>query len=308
MNPLRKLSVLAVIVALCVGFTASASAQGKPAEAKSKPAAEIKSKEAPWTRKIQEVQFESQPLSEVASYLSDVFPEIYFVVHPKVALTSVSLKLRSVTLDDIFVALEICTKDSAIPATGLVIDPNTGLPMPAGPGPSLQIKKVGERMVSFTAGEASGTAAAEKPVCRAFSLNRYLAGKSDQEADKALSEIQEALHICWKMMEADAAGSSSRSPQLSMHRGTKLLLVVGQAAQVEVVAQVISQLNGEPVMTGYPGMPGAGSANPFADYYAPRRAPKAADPSSFSPGNPNPGGPGGVPGTSPSQNTPPPGN
>src|SRR5204862_2021714 len=97
------------------------------------------------------IHFDNLPLKEVVDYLGNNVDGVNFVVHPDVAQVPISLKLNSVTLDDIFTAIEICTRNSAGP-----IDAATGLPMAVG---AVKITKVNERMVSFTVGDASAAAA-----------------------------------------------------------------------------------------------------------------------------------------------------
>src|SRR5262249_15188902 len=84
-----------------------------------------------------------------------------------------------------------------------------------------------------------------------FSLARYLLGKSEDEANKAVAEVENMLELCWELLrDADRSSTKIEAPRLNLHRGTKLLIVVGQPSQVEVVEQVIGQLQGG-------GVPGA---------------------------------------------------
>jgi hypothetical protein len=163
-------------------------------------------------------------------------PEINFVIQAPVKEIPVTLKLRSVTLDDIFTALDICTKQTP----GGAIEPATGLPIS---GNTLEIKKLSDRMVTFMVYEGGMRAMSTMTVCRAFSLSRYLAGKADKEVNEAMTEIEDALQTAWKMLQAaDQANSKLQRPQLNLHRATKLLIVVGHPQQVQVVEEVIGQL------------------------------------------------------------------
>lgn len=282
MKSTLKPGILTAITALLVCFALPTLAQTKAtnAAAKPKPLAATNKQEYPWDRKLQEFDYGDLSLSDLVNVLSEQFPEINFVVHSTVKDVPVSLKLRSVTLDDIFTALEISTKNTVRP-----IDANSGLPMPVG---TVRITKVNERMVSFTQGEAAESTT-DKPVCRAFSLNRYLAGKSDgKEVNQALEDIEVALQLAWDMLRAANPGAQMQKPILNLHRATKLLIVVGQPASMEVVQQIVGQLNGEPA---------SGSA---ASGFVPGGIPGTANPF----GAAVPGLPGGAPGISPS--TPPP--
>lgn len=226
-------------VALLICLANSSFAQNKQSKADSKPKAVTvggSNESDPWNRVIPELQFDNVPLKDVVDYISEHVPEINFVIQAPVSTIPVSLKLRSVKLDDIFTALDICTKQTA----GGGIDPSTGLPTP---GNTLEIKKLSDRMVSFVAYEGSMRGMATMTVCRAFSLSRYLAGKADKEVNEAMTEIEDALQTAWKMLQvSDPANAKLVRPQLNLHRATKLLIVVGQPQQVQVVEEVINQL------------------------------------------------------------------
>ncbi len=241
MKPFFKLS-LSAVAALLLSVSWPAVAQPKSGEAKPKPAVEAVKDADPWKRRLPEVQFDNVPLSEVANHLSAQFPEINFVLHPNVKEIPVLLRLRSVTLDDIFTALDISTQ-----VGGQGVDPTTGMAVPGG---GLHVNKLNDRMVSLSYGQPAAVYVV-KPVCRAFSLSRYLAGKSEKDVDAALNDIEEALQIAWKMLQAgEQSKSKAQQPSLNLHRATKLLIVVGQPEQVEVVEQVISQLDGGVAASG----------------------------------------------------------
>lgn len=165
--------------------------------------------------------------------------------------TVVALKLRSVTLEDIFTAIGI-TPQTTQTGNG-AIDPNTGpfLPGQFPPG-AVQAITVSGRMVSFTLRQAPAAEIA-KPVCRAFSRARHLAGKSEAAAGKALEEGEEVLGMCWKLLQdSDRSSTKIATPRLSLHRATKLLVVAGQPEQIEVVEPVINQLDGARARAGGP--------------------------------------------------------
>src|SRR5688572_16006109 len=97
-----KVSVLTTCAALLICLASPVLAQPKTAktDAKPKPAADAPKDSDPWMRRLPELQFDNLPLSEVANFLSDQFPEINFVLDPSVKDIPILLKLRSVTLDD----------------------------------------------------------------------------------------------------------------------------------------------------------------------------------------------------------------
>ena len=251
-----KLFALTTCAALLICPASNTFAQPKPAkpDAKPKPAADTSKAADPRARQITELKFDGIPLGEVAALLSEpgYFPEINFVVSPAIKDAPITLKLRDVTLDDIFTAMDVATSSS------------------------VKVNWMTDRMVTFTVNQTVPDDPA-KPVCRAFSLARYLAGKSDADAEKALKEVEDALRKCWDMLQAAGRSSAStEAPQLSLHRATKLLIVVGQPSQVDVVAQVVNQLeqgNPTPVaveidpVTGFPLAPKGGSPVPNPDEF-----------------------------------------
>lgn len=201
----------------------------------------------PWQRKLKELRYEGLPLGEVARHLGGQFPEINFVVAPDDTEARVNVDLRSVALEDVFAAMNLASKGT------------------------IQADKINDRMVHFKLVESPPSQPAPKRQCAAFSLNRYLSGRSDKEMDEAIEDIYKTLEQCWKMLaKANPTDSSFQSPDFSLHRKTKLLLVVGVPEQLEVVGQVVNQLQGNEAAapgaidpaTGLP-LP-VGYGNPYA--------------------------------------------
>src|SRR5260221_166728 len=67
-------------------------------------------KSEPWQRKLKELHYDGIPLGEVAKLLGSQFPEINFVVAPDDKDAQVNVDLRSVTLEDIFAAMNLASK------------------------------------------------------------------------------------------------------------------------------------------------------------------------------------------------------
>jgi hypothetical protein len=255
MKPLCKL--LAFVVVLLMTFPVGG--QQKPASEPKPKSGEASKSSDPWQRRLPELNLQNIPLAEVVNMLAekDQFPEINVICDQAVKDTAVTLKLRSVTLDDIFTALEIATQSG-----GSIVDPASGLPSQL----AVQANKISDRMVSLSFRQTPPIAPVT-PVCRAFSLSRYLAGKSSNEIESALKEIEDTLNLCWDMLKkADRTNTKTESPQLRLHPGTKLLIVVGQENQVAVVAQVLEQLDQGMVPSIDPatGLPGLGGGAPAA--------------------------------------------
>lgn len=218
-----------------------------PARENSAPAATASAND-PWQRKIAAFEIDGLPMSEVANLLADskYFPEINFLVDPAARDMAVPLlKLRSATLDDIFTALNVSLQGA------------------------LQVNKINDRMVSFAYRTDPAEAGSKKPICRAFSLSRYLAGKTDKDVDIAMVGVESALNTCWEMLQrADRSTTKPAAPQLNLHRATKLLIVVGDPEQIGVVEQVIGQLEegaiATPLIDPTTGLPAGGFSAPGA--------------------------------------------
>ena len=198
----------------------------------------------PWSRRIKIFQIDGLPLSECAKLLSAQFHEINFIVPASTTQTEPNgeilsprdfvvppLELRNVTLDEILTALQIATAGRLEGARV----------------PDAKSSQPNNQMVAFTlrppAPPAPPAPALAKPAtnCRVFSLARYLGGREGKELDLAIKNIHVALDLCWAML--DAAAAPGRAPRLSVHSETKLLIVVGEEPQLDVIAQVIKELS-----------------------------------------------------------------
>jgi hypothetical protein len=238
---MKNSACLLLTLVLGVGFLNSVACA---AEEKSKPAPAITEAavEAAWQRRLPEIDFGNVPLAEVAKDLTDQFRGINFVVPESARGEPVPhLILRNVTLNEILKAIEIASEGrihSAPSNTGISIDPATGLPV------TTRAENSQRNLVAFSIAPLPGypTAAREKPTCRVFSLAPYLAYKSERDAQRAVKELYDALHVAWSMLKKYQR--DVQEPTLTIHEGTKLLIAVGRAEELAVIDQVVKQLQG----------------------------------------------------------------
>ena len=157
------------------------------------------------------------PLVEVVKMLGEKFSEVNFIVPNDVRELPVNLfELRNVNLQEILRAMELSSKGK------------------------IRAQPVSESMVVFNSGPAGGPGE-RQAICRGFSLNRMLAGKSPEEVDAAMAELESALKQGWKMLQ-DYNQQDEKQPDMSFHRTTKLLIVVGTPDQIETVSQIVTEL------------------------------------------------------------------
>lgn len=189
-----------------------------------KPVAPIFERTSPvWKKQVNDVEFDGIPMGEVIVWLRTEFPEVNFVSADDVDAVPVKLKLRSVTLDDIFTALSITSKGE------IVINP------------------MNEKMVSIFYRPTYGKEPTPKKISQAFSLAGYLSGLSPEETTKALKDLEDALAVSWKMLQkANPEDQNSQAPQLNLHAPTKMLIAVGDGEQLHVIDRFISQLERRP--------------------------------------------------------------
>src|SRR4051794_8997515 len=161
-----------------------------------------------WQRRIPDFVSDNLPLEELVNRLRRDFPELNFMAKPKARNESVTMILRSVTLDEILRAIEPATEgrvgvlwptnngDRLLifdrPSQAVPLDPNTGLPF----------------------------ANSGKKICRVYNLSEYLKGFSDMDLDKATAGIQNVLETAWRMLRDANPDEDPALPTLSVHRGT----------------------------------------------------------------------------------------
>lgn len=189
---------------------------------------------AAWQRRIADFRSDGIPLDELVNRLRMDFPELNFMVKEKARSEGVSAQLRSVTLEEILKAIEPGTEERVRViwptnnndrlvifdkghGSRAAIDPATGLPMP-------------------------GTA--DEKACRVFSLSKYLASRADKDADAAIKELREALENAWQMLRRANGQNIYDLPELSFHRGTKLLIAVGRPEDLSILEQLVKELQG----------------------------------------------------------------
>ena len=182
---------------------------------------------AAWQRRIPELMADNLPLEEIVKELRRQFPEINFLLRnpgeepTEVGSVSIRMVLRAVTLSEILKALELAAS-SPIQVTGV---PD-------------------ERLVVF---EMKRVETGLPPVgieTRVFNLRRYLESRSDEEEALALKQLEDVVHVTANALANASAGQRRLNPELKFHPSTKLLIVVGRPAEVQVVQEVVKELQG----------------------------------------------------------------
>ena len=234
LNAIRSLIILYSGCFFLCGGHVSVEAQNTIAPQESLSAAPAPDSHGARQRRLENIRFNDMPLSEVVSHLREVFPEINFIITGDANNLTVTLQLRSVTLNDILTALGIAADDQ------------------------IDVAEVDERLVTIR----PVVRERRKPVLRAFNLSQYLAknGDSEKDAEEALQEIYDVLIKAWEMFQrVDPERRNTAMPSLSHHPKTKLLIAVGQEEHLQVIEQVVNALQGLPSSVGRGG--GMGSAS-----------------------------------------------
>jgi len=224
------LSVITALPSLVLPLSGGLSAEPAP------PALEAEVTKA-WQRRIPEIRADNLPLSAVADGLRQEFPEVNFIVPNHALDATVRITLRSVTLGDILKAIELAS-DGRIQATvagmGQRQDPATGLLVPTASS------DVRSNLVSFAFAGYVAESPPAPPACRVFSLVSYLAGLGENEVGAAVRSLHEAFEAALEMLKR--VDKDVRSPELTIHLGTKLLIAVGREKELAVIDQIIKEL------------------------------------------------------------------
>jgi len=221
-NTMKTMKSLPLVPALCCALLLSA---GLPPAFAQAPAIDPNTGlpvdpavQKAWERRLERVSFDELPIREVVKYLREKYPEINFVMNGGAADVQVKIELRSVTLGNILDALTFASNGN------------------------VRFDKKELRLVTVLGREPRKRVAAE---LRAFSLSRYLSGLSEEDTERALKELDDVLNSSWEMLQnTRLAGEEFSFPKLSIHRKTKLLIVVGQPEQLEAVEQIVTALQG----------------------------------------------------------------
>jgi hypothetical protein len=190
------------------------------------------------------LEFREATLQEVADYLGTKFAGMNLVVPASVAQLRVTIKLRSVTLDQALEAIAFATQNQ-VTVNRLNDDiygfaPTNQVPAGLGPPP-------------------------EKPACRIFALADapQFAGPPDSEnASKLIAEFKGSIDRAIAMLRNADPQSSVEPPSLEFHPATKLLIAVGRSEELGIVEQLVSALGGTKAVI--PAPTGSGAPGPEA--------------------------------------------
>lgn len=204
-----------------------ASGADKPADATPRPVSEVSVNEA-WQRIIPEYTADNLPLGEIVKDLQNRFPELNFHLKvqrvpdtgERIDLGNIAVRisrLRNVTLAEFLKVLELST-EIPIQITG----------------------KPGDRLIVFDSGTVQ-QAKSNHIETRVFSLAKYLENRTPEEQAKALAVLENVIAEAGKMY-AEASQSGGFNPRLNIHRGTKLLIVVGRPEELALVEHIVREL------------------------------------------------------------------
>jgi hypothetical protein len=205
-------------------------------------ASPAKSKEVHWESQILDFfEAHKQSLGEVIDELRKQFNGIQIVTNGPVDKLQVNIELRSVSLKNIFRAIEINLSGQVF----------------------IEWEEDNTNMVAVVV----ELPPSEKAILKAFSMAKYLEqvrkkvateqpeGMPDEVLTRIIDENtfaraqEETYEIVVDSLAllSDARGSSSKLdlPRLSFHPRSELMIVVGQTEAVEVVSQIIKGLNGD---------------------------------------------------------------
>jgi hypothetical protein len=226
MNTLRP-KLAAILVTGILGLSAAAAAPKHDGFSPPK-----KAPQSPATGAVmnfEEIEFLELPMNEVIDYLREIMEPtgVNFIVSDDVKDVQVRLQLRNVTFDQLTKAIEIASEGR------VAIDP------------------VDDSLFHVRAGDVK--VARAEPVLQVFNLSKFLQGRTDDDAARAVEDLHKTVDIAFEMLsEAQQAtgGSAAKKARLPInskfHPGTKLMIVIGSREDVQVFHEVTSQLLGEP--------------------------------------------------------------
>jgi hypothetical protein len=186
---------------------------------------------AAWQRRLPELMADNLPLEEIVQELRRQFPEINFLLRnpgdepSDVGSVSVRMVLRAVTLSEILKALELAAS-SPIQVTGV---PD-------------------ERLVVFEMKRVETGLPPAGIETRIFNLRTYLENRTQEEEAIALKQLEDVVRVTAIALANASSGQRLLNPQLKFHPSTKLLIVVGRPAEVQVVQEVVKELQGPSAM------------------------------------------------------------
>lgn len=183
-----------------------------------------------WDRQVAELVFVDETYEFVAALLRHHFPEFNFIVEEGFGKeVAPAIAIRNSRIHGILAALEAASPNTR--AT-LVTD---------------NIVAIGPR----TNGISTNTA---RPVVQTFNVRGYLFTKThhakdesarEEAEDKALRELELLVEESWSMLqEADSSLRQTPPPRLRMHKGTQMLISVGNPDQLRVIEEIVYSLPG----------------------------------------------------------------
>jgi hypothetical protein len=158
-------------------------------------------------------------------------------------LTIPPLKLRTVTVAELFEALAAASQKTVSQVTGTYFGGVNGQASSQYQvvNVSYGFRTIGTPRVDsiwyfYQAAPTPPPGAEPNRVCRFYQLGPYL-------DNYTVEDITTAITSGWEMLRT---GSDPELPQLSFHKNTKLLIAVGDPAKVEMIGTVLDHLNQKP--------------------------------------------------------------
>jgi hypothetical protein len=183
-----------------------------------------------WERQVAELVFVDETYEFIAGLLRHYFPEFNFIVEEGFQKeVAPAVAIRNSRIHGILAALEASSPNTR---AALVTD---------------NIVSIGPR----TAAISTNTA---KPDVQTFNVRGYLFTKThhakdesarEEAVDKALRELEQLVAESWSMLqEADSSLRQTPPPRLRMHKGTQMLISVGNPDQLRVIEEIVNNLPG----------------------------------------------------------------
>jgi hypothetical protein len=164
-------------------------------------------------------------------------------------VTLPALKMRQVTVDDLFVAMEQGSRRTEAQVTGSYYSDFGGgsRSQYTMVNTSYGFRKVGTVWV-FSNQKATALPDQVLVKTRFYQLDPYLSGHT-------VEDITTAIQTAWKMMGENKMAPKNPGTELKFHKETGLLIAVGDATQVQVIDDVLSALRPDLNPQAKPGQP-----------------------------------------------------
>jgi hypothetical protein len=175
-----------------------------------------------------DTEFAGTAIGHVVEFLSERLPSgMNIVTQGQMDNIRTTLKLRNVTVLEVLEALRFST------------------------GNRIEIGNLTDNII-FVRKVVEPINSDSKPECRIYSLATYLSSRDENEQKRAIVQLEDSLQLAIEMLRQADPASDAASPQLKVNSSTKLLIAVGRPADLGVVSQLVSALEGHVVRVPAP--------------------------------------------------------